>query len=334
MLVKNQKIEVKWNKQNRKHYEDLGYVFTKTGDSFYVSPEELTNGSHAIIEVECDYCGKIVKPKWKDYLKSKGDTYSCQSCRQKKTRDKTLEQRQDHLYNMALETCNKSGYKLITPKTQIKNACTRVEYECPIHGVRETKIYTLGLGYGCLECGYEISKEKSTLSQEEVEQRIEDCGGAWINKGEYTGWRDKNLIIQCPLCSKPFITSLNSYTCHGIQFCPECSDTESNGEKCVQEYLDDNSISYIQQYRFEDCRDKYSLPFDFFLPDLNTTIEFQGAQHYKAVDCFNGEEGYELRKKHDSIKREYCKSNNIYLIEIPYWELKNINQYLDERIIA
>ena len=30
----------------------------------------------------------------------------------------------------------------------------------------------------------------------------------------------------------------------------------------------------------------------------------------------------------DKIKREYCKRNNITLIEIPYTEIKNINNIL------
>lgn len=29
MLVENQMIEVKWNNRSRKHYESLGYKFTK-----------------------------------------------------------------------------------------------------------------------------------------------------------------------------------------------------------------------------------------------------------------------------------------------------------------
>ena len=37
MLVPNQKVEVRWNYNNRKHYEDKGYVFTKNGDTFYVA---------------------------------------------------------------------------------------------------------------------------------------------------------------------------------------------------------------------------------------------------------------------------------------------------------
>jgi hypothetical protein len=30
-------------------------------------------------------------------------------------------------------------------------------------------------------------------------------------------------------------------------------------------------------------------PFDFYLPDYNLLIEFQGRQHYEAVEKFGGE---------------------------------------------
>ena len=60
------------------------------------------------------------------------------------------------------------------------------------------------------------------------------------------------------------------------------------------------------------------LRFDFFLPEYNTLIEYQGEQHYRSVPLFGGDEGYKRRQENDRIKRDYCKSNNIKLIEIPY----------------
>ena len=41
MLITKMAI-VKWNGKNRKHYESLGYKFTKNGDSFEVPVEQLT----------------------------------------------------------------------------------------------------------------------------------------------------------------------------------------------------------------------------------------------------------------------------------------------------
>ena len=47
-------------------------------------------------------------------------------------------------------------------------------------------------------------------------------------------------------------------------------------------------------------------------------IECQGQQHYKPVEYFGGEEQFEKQQIHDNKKREYAKSINAELIEIPY----------------
>lgn len=58
MIVKNQKVKVKWNGVNIKHYESLGYVFTKTGEEFEVDIKHLTKGSKTIVLASCDWCDK------------------------------------------------------------------------------------------------------------------------------------------------------------------------------------------------------------------------------------------------------------------------------------
>lgn len=108
--------------------------------------------------------------------------------------------------------------------------------------------------------------------------------------------------------------------------CPRCS--RSYGEKAIETFLEFNNITYIAQKVFTDCRNKKPLPFDFYLQEYNTCIEYQGKQHYKAIDYFGGYEKFKLQQQLDKIKRDYCKNNNIKLIEIPYWNFDNIEQVL------
>ena len=67
--------------------------------------------------------------------------------------------------------------------------------------------------------------------------------------------------------------------------------------------------------------------FDFYLEINNKIIllEVQGRQHYEDVEVFDS---LEDQKRRDKIKKDYCLANNISLIEIPYWELKNLEQFL------
>ena len=46
---------------------------------------------------------------------------------------------------------------------------------------------------------------------------------------------------------------------------------------------------------------------------FNTLIEADGKQHFELR--FGQEEDFQIRKKHDKIKDEYCKLNNIKLID-------------------
>lgn len=99
--------------------------------------------------------------------------------------------------------------------------------------------------------------------------------------------------------------------------CPKCN--ESKGEKAITNWLNKNNISYESQKRFDNCRNKNPLPFDFYLPHYNVCVEYNGIQHYEPIDYFGGQKKFENQILRDNIKREYCKKNNIYLFEIPYY---------------
>ena len=66
---------------------------------------------------------------------------------------------------------------------------------------------------------------------------------------------------------------------------------------------------------------------DIFIPSINVAIEYQGLQHFRAVDYFGGEVGFEKTKKRDEIKRNKCFEQGITLIE---W---NFNEPLSEEFI-
>ena len=104
------------------------------------------------------------------------------------------------------------------------------------------------------------------------------------------------------------------------QYSCGCS-ISSKGERRIKEILDKNNIVYIQEKRFTDCcfENGRQARFDFFLPDYNCIIEYDGRQHYKKGNgVFDNPEKFALTKEHDRIKNEYCKNKNIHLIRIPY----------------
>lgn len=68
MLKENEYVKVRWNVNNREHYENLGYIFTKNNSEFEVKVKDLPLGSHVKISVICDYCGEEIKKSYKDYI--------------------------------------------------------------------------------------------------------------------------------------------------------------------------------------------------------------------------------------------------------------------------
>lgn len=108
--------------------------------------------------------------------------------------------------------------------------------------------------------------------------------------------------------------------------------TKSSGEIKVENFFIKNNINYVAQKTFDDCKDKYVLPFDFYLPDYNAVCEVQGKQHYEPVEYFGGQKQFEYVKRHDKIKYNYCKDNNIDIIYVPYWNLENIEQILKDKL--
>lgn len=125
--------------------------------------------------------------------------------------------------------------------------------------------------------------------------------------------------------------SLRTGNTESCGFC--CS---SKGEERVEKILIEHNKKFVRQYRIEECKNIYTLPFDFAIfedGELFCLIEYQGRQHYEESFVFNGEDCLEYRQYRDNIKRNYCCENGIKLIEIPYTDLEKISwEYLRERI--
>lgn len=81
MLLTNMQIKVKWNGNNKKHYIDLGYKFTKLHDEFYVNPIHLPESNKSIVYCECDDCHEIFTMRYDQYINRKQKETFCLNCR-------------------------------------------------------------------------------------------------------------------------------------------------------------------------------------------------------------------------------------------------------------
>lgn len=115
-----------------------------------------------------------------------------------------------------------------------------------------------------------------------------------------------------------------------VSSCGYCS-LHSKGEYAIYQVLEKLGLFFLTQYSFEDCvndKTQAKLKFDFYLPDYNCCIEYDGTSHYtpNKYGSWNTEESVKNTRYRDSIKNTYCKKRGISLIRIPYWDYDKIDK--------
>ena len=180
----------------------------------------------------------------------------------------------------------------------------KVIIRCPNHGKFKQRVDMHLRGQGCNDC-----------RKVNFEDFIKECliihGGLYdYTKCSFTKVSDKIIIT----CRKHGDFTQRASSHKEGQGCPVCRI--STGESKVLKWLKDNNINYKPQKTFEGCVYIRELKFDFYLPDYNICIEYNGEQHYKIVDFWGGVDGLVARKKRDNIKKKYCLDNDIELLII------------------
>lgn len=114
-----------------------------------------------------------------------------------------------------------------------------------------------------------------------------------------------------------------------------CGCLISIGEEKVQQILTELGITFETQKMFDDCVNPLTnrkLRFDFYLPDDNCCIEYDGIHHYQDVSIYK--DSIEEVNQRDDIKTQYCKKNNIKLIRISCFDFDEIDaQYISNLLI-
>ena len=187
-------------------------------------------------------------------------------------------------------------------------------------------------GSNCKPCGQLRTGNILRKSDSQFKKEVFDLvGDEYIILGTYESKSNK-ILMKHNNCGHIYENTPNSFL-RGNR-CPLCK--QSKGEKAIKEFLIKNKIKFKIQKRFNDCRDVEPLPFDFYLPDNNICIEYDGHQHFKPVGFGSKNElkivkGFIIVLIHEEIKNNYCKENNIELIRIPYWEKDNISTILTKK---
>jgi len=135
-------------------------------------------------------------------------------------------------------------------------------------------------------------------------------------------WSDKNkfkpcevflnsnekYIFNCNICKNEYIGSLA-----GINSNNWCSCTTNKTEKILFDWLKENYDNVEKQKKYDWCKNKTYLPFDFCIEDLHIIIEIDGDQHFKQVSNWKS---YEETNKIDKYKMKLANDNNYSVVRI------------------
>lgn len=274
--------------------------------------------SHDKIECYCLDCHTTWFPKPYKLLSGQG----CPSCGEKKCR--LSKRMKNDCFISNLHTVNPN----IIPLENYITGRTKIWFRCNVCSNEwQTTPQVVLNGHNCPVCSHKEGANKIKKSKKEFIEEVNLINPNIEIIGDYINDMTK-IDFLCKICGTKWkVTPNNILHKSG---CPKCK--ESKGENRIDNYLLNKEITFIRQYKFNDCKNILALPFDFYLPKNNICIEYDGLLHYKAVDYFGGEEALKATQMRDEIKTNYCKEHNIKLIRIPYWDFNNIEDILNKEL--
>lgn len=233
----------------------------------------------------------------------------------KKGAPKTLTN-EEFLYKLSLVTDK------IIPLENYKKRSEKISFKCLDCGhIWSAQPGNILNGEGCPKCCF-----NSTYTNEEFRERIKEINDEIIVLGDYNGSLQP-IECECKKCGHIWTTKA-TYLVRGCG-CPICK--ESNGERAIRKYCENNQISFEPQKTYEGLVGVggKSLSYDFYLPSYNLLIEYQGEYHDGTV-LMQTEEEFLKQQEHDRRKREYTVTHNIDLLEIWYYDFDNIENILTQ----
>lgn len=140
-----------------------------------------------------------------------------------------------------------------------------------------------------------------------IKRYVKNAKGQWL-------WE-----CECGLCSKRFY-ALPAHVLNGHITSCGCRRMSSR-EQLIENILIRENVSYRKQYSIPECKDKQVLLFDFALFDgekMSALIEYDGRQHFEAIEFYGGKVQFDKTVRRDDIKNQYCIENGINLYRLPY----------------
>lgn len=273
------------------------------------------------VVISCHACGH----KWKILPYNHLDGRGCKKCQYLK-----LPQNQPMSHESYVKLVKKIHGDKFEYVTEYKSYKKKIQIKCKAcRFIFNQRADSHLSGRGCRKCQYKNLPQNQPIDVKIFEK---ECHKIHENKyqyfQDYRGGRYK-IKIFCKKHKRCFCQNADAHRLKK-QGCPQCSS--SKGEIKVRKFLNDNGIKHIPQKKFSDCKKILELIFDFFLPDFNICIEYDGEHHYKPIPYFGGKSRLQEIQESDEIKTKYCVDNGIVILRIPYFQYNAIEAILQEKL--
>lgn len=307
------------------------------GKEYYVEKSQLhrtkfcsdkcfRNSRNTQTEYNCDHCGRpFYTTRKRIERRSSGELkYLCCS------KDCAKDIQRPHWSDIE-SLFRENDYDLISDK--YINAKTKLDYICKKHpdrGVQSITYGNLRYGFGCRYCGFESTASHRRLSYSQVKDIFARHDMELLDGQQYSNTSDcmAYICVHHREFGVQYMTVSNAYK----NRCPHCK--KSKGEARISDFLSKNNIKFQSQVKFNSLLGVGGggLSYDFFLPDYNLLIEYQGEFH-DGTSGLQSKEEYSKQVEHDKRKREYARENNIALLEIWYKDFKKIESILKDKLL-
>lgn len=288
-------------------------VFELVGDEYTFL--DLYVNAYTKLRVKHNKCGNTYKVRPRDFFNKHSRCPYC-SVKSVKT-DKQFKQEIKNL--VGDEYTFLDTYVNSYTKIRVKhNKCNNVYDVTPSNFINSSR---------CPYCAKLSYKNRLTKVNIDFKKEVFDLvGNEYTFLDQYVNSKTK-LRVKHNKCGNIYEVSPSDFISHQTR-CPFCNSPK--GETIISKILDTINIKYEYQKTFPDLRDTQLLSYDFYIPDQNILIEYQGIQHYQPIEYFGGDTRFKYQQKHDKMKAEYAKARGYKLIAVPYTEdtFSKIKRYL------
>ena len=267
-----------------------------------------------IFSIICDTCNHIYN---KSKIKNTGCPYCanqklCENEECKKCFNKSFISQDKHIFW--------SNKNKLTPRQVFKASDKKYWFDCNKcnHDFEIILKNVTNLNNWCKYCANQsLCENKDCIECLKKSYASHEKSIYWSNKNKLSPQNvfissNKKYWFDCKKCNKEFETPLSSNS-----WCPFC---KNKTEGILYEWLNKNYQNVIFQPRFEWCKNKQKLPFDFLLENFKLIIELDGAQHFEQVSNWKSpEEAQEI----DKFKMDCALENGCSIIRIKQDDIWN-----------